>query len=583
MFLIVKILMDYHQIVSLFEEKNIFIEIKGNDFVLIWLDNVYNFTFESNPMVKIIDINPKNFETELLTGIINKKSIVNSDEFFVELANIIGNLKSFCIGCCEKLPLNSSVYSTCGNIICTFKLEEHILDNDVTDFIRGNWEVFKLLLQTTTYTAKSLKAFDMLDPFPNHFLKSEFKEELIKNSRGYLAKLQLNQIDYEKYCEEKDMGKIIQILEKLDLEQITSNVIDKYPTDELMAQVLGKDTYLLVRFIIKSCYLEIGKDLETSTSTLKIFKLSHPFYVESKWNEKLKGNTHCYLFHGSGIECWYSILRNGIKVLSNTKMQVNGAAYGPGIYTSDSYQTSLGYSSKTSYSNPNQIVGVYEVLGEKSQYAKTNGIYVIPSDTQCLLRYLIVGTPKNLHPNPNKSNAQNQNNQTINETADFIKSEAQFITEYFDKKLVQINQTQTNKMKLVGNKKLLVEYKKISNNSTYQVKLNSANINEWDVSWSGITIRIKFPDLYPFKPPFVFISSPTFSSDATNITKSGAICCEYLSNSNWLPVISIETLIVQIFSLIVEPNLPNTILNTQYSELEAIDSYEKLAKGNGWM
>jgi len=581
--------MDYSQIVSTFADKNIFIEINGNNFMLIWSDNAYNFTFETNKSVRIVSAEPKNFETELIVGIMNKKAIGNSDDFFVELSNTLPNLKSYCIGCWEKLSINSSVYSTCGNIICSYKLEEHILDNDVTDFIRGNFEVFKLLLETTKYTAKSVKAFEMLDPFPNHFLKSEYKAELIKKSRGNLAKLQLEKKDYEAYSAAKDMGKIIGILDNLDPEKLKSDVIDQYPTDKLMAQILGKDTYLLIRFIIKSCCLEIGKDMETSTSTLKFFKLSHPFYVEKEWEEKLKTNTYCYLFHGSSIECWYSILRNGIKVLSNTKMQVNGAAYGPGIYTSDSYQMSLGYSNRNTRSNDFQIVGVYEVLGDKAQYVKANSVYVIPSHTQCILRYLIVGTPKNLPTNVFKhtvpTNVFNQNLKTIESElkSEGKKSEAEQITEYFDKKLVQINQTTVSKMKIVGNKKLLVEYKKISSNSTYKVTLNPSNTNEWNVTWSGVTLTIKFPDLYPFEPPFVFISSPRFNTNATNITKSGAVCCEYLTKSNWLPVISIESLIIQIFSLIVEPNLSHTIPNTQYTESEAVNSYEKLAKGNGWM
>ena len=578
--------MDKEKIQTLFGDKNIFIEINENSFILIWCENMYEFKIEINKSVKITDSNPKNFETELVTGIMNKKAIGNYNDFFQELANVISSLKSHCIGCFEKLGINSSVYSTCGNIICTYKLEEHILDDDVTDFIRGNYEIFTLLIKTTTYTAKSLKAFEMLDPFPNHFLKSEYKAELIKKSRGNLAKLQLSQKDYQAYSAAKDMGKIIGILDNLNPEQIKSHVTDKYPTDKLMAQVLGKDTYLLIRFIIKSCCLEIGKDLESSLSDIKIYKLTHPFYVEKDWETKIKSNTYCYLFHGSPIECWYSILRNGIKVLSNTNMQINGAAYGPGIYTSDSYQFALGYSSRNT--STCRIVGVYEVLGEKSQYAKNSSVFVIPSHTQCILRYLIVGTPKIFHTSSSKTNGLsssifNQNHQNINDTMKSNKSESEYITDYFDNKLVQINQNQINKMKFVGNKKLLGEYKKILNNETYQVTLSANNISEWDVTWSGITIKIKFPELYPFEPPFVFISSPTFNTSATNITKSGAVCCEYLTKSNWLPAISIENLIVQIFSLIVEPNLPYIVPNTNYSELDAINSYEKLAKGNGWM
>ncbi len=42
-----------------------------------------------------------------------------------------------------------------------------------------------------------------------------------------------------------------------------------------------------------------------------------------------------FLFHGSGSENWYSILRNGIRVLSNTKYMTAGAAMGAGVYGSN--------------------------------------------------------------------------------------------------------------------------------------------------------------------------------------------------------------------------------------------------------
>jgi poly [ADP-ribose] polymerase 6/8 len=50
-----------------------------------------------------------------------------------------------------------------------------------------------------------------------------------------------------------------------------------------------------------------------------------------------------YAFHGSSIENWHSIIRQGLRNASGTKLQVNGAAYGKGIYLSTSSSMSLGY------------------------------------------------------------------------------------------------------------------------------------------------------------------------------------------------------------------------------------------------
>lgn len=57
-------------------------------------------------------------------------------------------------------------------------------------------------------------------------------------------------------------------------------------------------------------------------------------------------------FHGSPVENWHSILRNGLKNASGTKFQLNGAAYGSGIYISPHSATSFGYS-QIGYGTPN--------------------------------------------------------------------------------------------------------------------------------------------------------------------------------------------------------------------------------------
>jgi hypothetical protein len=51
-----------------------------------------------------------------------------------------------------------------------------------------------------------------------------------------------------------------------------------------------------------------------------------------------------WAFHGSRSENWHAILRQGVRNLSGTAGQLNGAAYGPGVYVSPTAAMSLGYS-----------------------------------------------------------------------------------------------------------------------------------------------------------------------------------------------------------------------------------------------
>ncbi len=58
---------------------------------------------------------------------------------------------------------------------------------------------------------------------------------------------------------------------------------------------------------------------------------------------KGKGKGSILAWHGSGTGNWHSILRTGLKNMSGTKYQDNGAAYGQGIYLAVDSQTSFGY------------------------------------------------------------------------------------------------------------------------------------------------------------------------------------------------------------------------------------------------
>ena len=69
------------------------------------------------------------------------------------------------------------------------------------------------------------------------------------------------------------------------------------------------------------------------------FNVLHPLKIENK----SKGIKPSFLFHGSSLSNWFSILRNGLKNMSGTKLMINGAAYGSGIYLSHDVNVSFGY------------------------------------------------------------------------------------------------------------------------------------------------------------------------------------------------------------------------------------------------
>lgn len=68
-----------------------------------------------------------------------------------------------------------------------------------------------------------------------------------------------------------------------------------------------------------------------------------------------------------------------------------------------------------------------------------------------------------------------------------------------------------------------------------------------------VELEMKFPDQYPFKPPFLRIVQPRFKKQ-TGFVVNGAICSELLTEEGWSPINDIESVIVSIRSLLVVGN-----------------------------
>ncbi len=102
------------------------------------------------------------------------------------------------------------------------------------------------------------------------------------------------------------------------------------------------------------------------------------------YKKNLKYPNRWYLFHGSPIGNWHSILRNGIKNMSGTRFMSTGQALGPGVYATDNLTTAYGYSGRGS----SHCIAVIEMLVDPITFHKGNGVYVIPDDKLLFPRYL---------------------------------------------------------------------------------------------------------------------------------------------------------------------------------------------------
>ncbi|KAK0514168.1 hypothetical protein JMJ35_003890 [Cladonia borealis] len=109
------------------------------------------------------------------------------------------------------------------------------------------------------------------------------------------------------------------------------------------------------------------------------------------------------LFHGTSLDRLHAILCQGLRVLSNTPLGLNGASQGSGIYTADEPTTSLGYARSGTYPwgsagsgwNHSSLSKHRVMLGCEFAGRKPgrNGIHVITDPTRLMVRYIFMLDP----------------------------------------------------------------------------------------------------------------------------------------------------------------------------------------------
>ena len=65
--------------------------------------------------------------------------------------------------------------------------------------------------------------------------------------------------------------------------------------------------------------------------------------VENEFARRREAVPSIYCYHGTGYDCLYSLMRNGLRNLSNSRFMTTGAAYGSGIYIAPNFATASGY------------------------------------------------------------------------------------------------------------------------------------------------------------------------------------------------------------------------------------------------
>jgi len=375
------------------------------------------------------------------------------------------------------------------------------------------------------------------------------------------------------------------------------NSLKIYENEDKIKEYLGNDNYAVLKFSMKMCIyklkmirmfstLKLHKNSsEPNLASFQQYSVTGDSVLEEEFDKKVSLYGSCFLFHGSNAENWYSIIRNGLKVMSNTRMMLNGAAYGNGIYLSDDLNFSQGYSRSSS---SNIIIGVFEIIGERKDYYKNKSIYVVTDEKKVRLKYLICY------------------NNDITQSIDL----AGMLNEKFSNQIKTQIQNKKANISNIKHRRIMKEYSDIQKNKEYyenelgfSVTASETDITLWLISIkkvpskeleesmkqlkiTEILVEIRFSEQYPIQPPFVRILSPSFEQRTGHITAGGSICMEILygNKGGWNPAVSVETLVMNIIATIT--NGDARILassNPNYTLENAKNSYIQAGKTHGWV
>lgn len=422
-------------------------------------------------LLRLIGLNlmPKySFEFDLKFG---KEFILN---IMMEINGYMDKQNSpmdYCSVCMNKLKLKGiDKISCCEKEFCSIKSKHLVMNNMITDQYKKDPYLcsilIDILIEGTTHP-KEEKIFKPLPKMVNVSNLAELKT-IIKNEKTNL-----------------NIVNIAQSSNDIELHRKIGNIAYSIISNAISDNYFSLST--IEKFKIDVLNGSIPNSLESAfdSPNVKFIGLNYSYEVESKFPREY------FLFHGSPIQSWYPIVKNGLKVMSGTEFMTNGAAYGNGIYLSDQFSMSLGYSARNStiYSKIRNIVGVFEILGGIEQHKKTESIFVVSDDKIMLLRYLIV-TEGNI-------------------SSSFYKQ----LSDYFVKYLGSINKLSDKKSVSIKNKRLCAEMKLLNSNSKVSNTQILSELSNWkielnDINGKKISLNVYFND-YPKSPPKILLECET--------------------------------------------------------------------------
>ncbi|XP_034390465.1 protein mono-ADP-ribosyltransferase PARP6-like [Cyclopterus lumpus] len=240
-------------------------------------------------------------------------------------------LNEYCVVCDERHVFQNGPMlkpAVCTRELCVFSFYTLGVMSGATEEVATGAEVVDLLVAMCRAALQSSRKSIIFEPFPSVVDPCNPKTLAFSPKRKSYDRLQ-KALDSVLLIRRMSQGPYSEIKNQMDK-------IDPL-AHPLLQWILASNRSHIVK-------LPLNGQLKFMHTPHQFLLISSPPSKEARFQtaKKLYGST--FAFHGSHIENWHSILRNGLINASCTKLQLHGAAYGNGIYLSPISSISFGYS-----------------------------------------------------------------------------------------------------------------------------------------------------------------------------------------------------------------------------------------------
>uniref|UniRef100_A0A671WNU6 Poly [ADP-ribose] polymerase n=1 Tax=Sparus aurata TaxID=8175 RepID=A0A671WNU6_SPAAU len=243
----------------------------------------------------------------------------------------IPTLNEYCVACDERHVFQNGPMlkpAVCTRELCVFSFYTLGVMTGATEEVATGAEVVDLQVAMCRAALQSSRKNIIFEPYPSVVDPYNPKTLAFSPKRKSYERLQ-KALDSILLIRRMAQGPYSEIKKQMDK-------IDPL-AHPLLQWILASNRSHIVK-------LPLNRQLKFMHTPHQFLLISSPPFKEARFQaaRKLHGST--FAFHGSHIENWHSILRNGLINASYTKLQLHGAAYGKGIYLSPVSSISFGYS-----------------------------------------------------------------------------------------------------------------------------------------------------------------------------------------------------------------------------------------------